>query len=225
MSSRWRLRGSTSNGRPSGPSMSIGSPGRRRVNHSVPRPIDAEVDRDDPGRRIDGVDRERPTQHHPGVVAGPDVDELAGPRAGREIRRVVGLEPLARQDLAAVDELGRGEPHRHAVGRPSAPLRPRRPPRRRQRPRLRRRRHPRRHRPRRRCPPWLRRRHRRRRRHPSLRRLRRDRGIRLGEGVGQVAEDVGRVVELDELFGAGQTSATRLRRPPGRPRRGTRHRT
>ena len=39
MSSRWRLRGSTSNGRPSGPSRSIASPGRSRVNHSVPRPM------------------------------------------------------------------------------------------------------------------------------------------------------------------------------------------
>ena len=33
----------------------------------------------------------------------------------------IRLEPLARQDLATVDELGRGEPHDHAVGRPSGP--------------------------------------------------------------------------------------------------------
>ena len=38
-SSRCRLRGSTSNGRPSGPSRSTGSPGRSRVNQSVPRPM------------------------------------------------------------------------------------------------------------------------------------------------------------------------------------------
>ena len=39
MSSRCWLRGSTSNGRPSGPSMSTWSPGRSRVNQSVPRPM------------------------------------------------------------------------------------------------------------------------------------------------------------------------------------------
>ncbi len=35
-------------------------------------------------------------------------------------RRVVRLQPLAGQDLAALHELRRGEPHRHAVGRSSA---------------------------------------------------------------------------------------------------------
>ena len=44
----------------------------------------------------------------PGVVAGPDVDELAGARAGRELRGVVRLEPLVREDLAAVEQLGAG---------------------------------------------------------------------------------------------------------------------
>ena len=34
---------------------------------------------------------------------------------------MVGLEPLAREDLAALHEFRRGEPHRHAVGRPSEP--------------------------------------------------------------------------------------------------------
>src|SRR6185369_8979606 len=34
--------------------------------------------------------------------------------------------------------------------------------------------------------------------------LGRDRGICLGERVGEIAKDVGRVVELDELFGAGE---------------------
>ena len=106
---------------------------------------DPEVDRDDAGDRVGGVERERPAQDHPGVVPGPDVDELAGPRPVREVGRVVRLEPLAGQDLAALDELGRGEPHGHAVGRPSAPssassasasassVRPRRPARRRPR--------------------------------------------------------------------------------------------
>jgi hypothetical protein len=102
------------------------------------------------------------------------------------------LEPLAGQDLPAVDELGRDEPHRHARAsssavlvaspRPSssalgvasaasasrrrsaAPASPRRE-------------------------------------------LRRDRRVGLGERVGEVAEDVGRVVVLDELVG-------RVERPP-----------
>ena len=153
-----------------------------------------------PGRRVDGVERERPAQDQARVVARPDVDELAGPRAARELRRVVRLEPLARQDLPALDELRRGEPHAHAVrsrprasssrrvlgvlGRPSAA-----------------------------------------RRRPSVVvlavELRGDRRERLGERVGEVAEDVGRVVELDELVGAGQRPPLAARRPRGRPRPGT----
>jgi hypothetical protein len=43
-----RLRGSTSNGRPSGPSMSSRSPSRARVSHSVPRPTVRKMERDDP---------------------------------------------------------------------------------------------------------------------------------------------------------------------------------
>ena len=123
---------------------------------------------------------------------------IASPRAIGDLGGVIRLEPLARQDLATVDELGRGEPHDHAVGRPRA-VRPRPCPR-----------CPRRRRRRRRC--------RRQHRSPRHRRrgcgirttgairgvgeLRRDRRIRLGEGIGQIAEDVGRVVELDELIGA-----------------------
>ena len=56
---------------------------------------------------------------------GPDVDELAGPGTGRQRRCVERLEPLPRQDLPALDQLGRDEPHAHAVGLavlvPSAP--------------------------------------------------------------------------------------------------------
>ena len=82
---------------------------------------DPEVDRDDARRRIRRVERERPTQDHPGEIPGPDVDELAGPRADRQVRGVVGLQPLAGQDLATVDQLRRRQPHRHALGSSSAP--------------------------------------------------------------------------------------------------------
>ena len=119
--------------------------------------------------------------------------ELAGPGARRERRRVERLEPLARQDLATLDELA---PRRAACSRGRLVLRlrgvvgssgsssavGRR---------------------------------------PSLGvvavglvavvlvvgSLRRDRREGLGERVGQVAEDVGRVVELDEVVGA-------VERPP-----------
>ena len=208
-SSRCRLRGSTSNGRPSGPSMSTSSPGRSRVNHSVPAADDPEVDRDDAGRRVGGVDRERPAQDHPGEVAGPDVDELAGPRAGRELRRVVGLEPLARTGSRGSR---RAPPRRAAWSRGRAVLRAlvvgaRRLPRRRRprRPPRRRRRRPRRRRSARgvlvvrATPPGRPRRGRRpgRRRRRSGRRTRRARPRRTA-------------------------SATRRRPPRGRPRRGTR---
>ena len=92
--------------------MSTASPGRSRVNQSVPRPIDPEVDRDDarsPASAVLSENGRRRTS--PEKSPGPDVDELAGARAARERRRVVRLEPLARQDLAALDELRRGEPH------------------------------------------------------------------------------------------------------------------
>ena len=88
-SSRCWLRGSTSNGRPSGPSRSTLSPGRRRVNHSVPRPmtrkwivivpVAASAVLSENGRR----------RTMPGEVPGPDMDELAGPRPDRELRGVV----------------------------------------------------------------------------------------------------------------------------------------
>ena len=147
----------------------------------------------DPRRGVDRVQRERPAQDHPGEVPGPDVDELAGPRARRDLRGVIGLEPLTREDLSTLDELRRGEPHRHAVGSSSAPsssadsasasARPSAAG----------------------SAPV-----------PSSaaalalggrRELRRDRRVGLGQRVGQVAEDVGRVVELDELVGA-------VERPP-----------
>ena len=85
-----------------------------------PPPDDPEMDRDDAGGGIGRVDRERPAQHHPGEVAGPDVDELARPRTGRQGRGVIRLQPLARKDLPTVDQLRRSEPHGHAVGRSSA---------------------------------------------------------------------------------------------------------
>src|SRR5688500_18313467 len=75
-----------------------------------------EVDRDDACRDVRRVDGERPTQHEPGVVAGPDVNELPGPGAAREPRRVERLEPLPRKDLSAIDELRSDEAHRHARG-------------------------------------------------------------------------------------------------------------
>ena len=122
---------------------------------------------------------------------GPDVDELAGARTGREGRCVIRLEPLARQDLPAVDQLRGGEPHGHAVGSSSASA----------------------------VvglgvgglgvafdPGGLRR--------GDLvatagairrtRELGRDRRERLGQRVGEVAEDIGRVVELDQLVGAAE---------------------
>ena len=115
--------------------------------------------------------------------------------------RVVRLEPLARQDLPTLDQLRRGEPHRHAVGLVLA--------RRRRRPSASASSSSARPAPRRPSPPP-----------PSpfgrvAGQLRRDRRERLGERVGQVAEDVGRVVELDELLGAARASATRPRRPRG----------
>ena len=82
------------------------------MNHSVPRPIGPEMDREGARDRVDRVERERPAQHQARVVARPDVDELAGARAGDEARGVVRLEPLAGQDLATVEQLGAGQPHR-----------------------------------------------------------------------------------------------------------------
>ena len=77
---------------------------------------DPEVDRDDARRGVRGVERERATQDHPGEVAGPGMDELARARTAGQRRGVIRLEPLARQDLPTLDQLGRSEPHRHAVG-------------------------------------------------------------------------------------------------------------
>ena len=120
-SSRCRLRGSTSNGRPSGPSMSTVSPGRSCVNHSVPRPMTRKWIVMMPGRRRRSVLSENGRRRtRPGEVAGPHVDELAGPRAARDVRGVERLQPLARQDLPTLDELRCSEPHAHAVGLPSA---------------------------------------------------------------------------------------------------------
>ena len=81
-----------------------------------PPPDGAEVDRDRAGCQVGGVDGERPAQDEPGEVAGPDVDELAGSRARRERRGVVRLQPLAGEDLPALDELGADEAHRQAAG-------------------------------------------------------------------------------------------------------------
>ena len=189
-SSRWRLRGSTSNGRPSGPSRSIRSPGRRRVNQSVPRPMTRKWIVTIPVDGVGRVQRERPAQDDPRVVARAHVHELAGTRAVGQLGCVVRLQPLARQDLPALDELRGSQPHGHAVGSALGAVlvglvligwstRPR--PHRRPRPRL----------PRRLV--------------GGLRRILGGHGReRLGERVGEVAEHVGRVVELDELLGAGE---------------------
>ena len=105
---------STSNGRPSGPSMSIVSPGRSRVNHSVPRPIVRKWIVIDAGRGVGGVDRERPAQDEPGVVAGPDVDELAGPRSrSRAPARGSDCSHWPGRISPALEELRGDEPHRH----------------------------------------------------------------------------------------------------------------
>src|SRR4051794_6338511 len=69
------------------------------------------MDGDDPRRGVGGVDRERSPEDEPRPVAGTDVHELARTRAGRDRRCVERLEPLARQDLAALDELRADETH------------------------------------------------------------------------------------------------------------------
>src|SRR5512146_2134961 len=74
----------------------------------------------DPGGRIRRVQRKRAAEDQPREVAGPDVDELAGPRPDREIRGVIRLQPLAGQNLATVDQLRRRQPHGHALGSSSA---------------------------------------------------------------------------------------------------------
>ena len=175
----------------------------------------AEMDGDDPGDRVGGVDRERPAQDHPAVIAGPDVHELSGARAGRDIGGVIRLEPLARQDLPALHELRRGEAHRHAVGRSSASPDCRH----RHRPRPRRLRHQRS--PRRlqrrpfpcRRPGW---------RHPSRRR--RIPGRPPGRPPPRHPQDPrtrrsGRRTRRAHRHRSRSATARRL--PPGRPRRGT----
>ena len=58
----------------------------------------------------------RPPKDEPRIVAGANVDELAGPRAAGEARRVKRLQPLPGKDLPTIDELRRDDPHRHARG-------------------------------------------------------------------------------------------------------------
>ena len=149
------------------------SPGRRRVNHSVPRPMTRKWIVMMPVAASVVLSENGPAQDHAREVAGPDVDELARPRAAREVGRVVGLEPLARQDLPTLDEFRRGEPHAHAVGSSSASSAASST-----------------------APPAA--------SSSAASPLSSgaDRREGLGERVGQVAEDVGRVVELDELVGA-----------------------
>src|SRR3972149_6049611 len=65
---------------------------------------DPVMDRDDPGDGVGGVDGERPPEHEPRQAPRPRVDELAGPRSGCELWRMERLQPLARQNLAGVDE-------------------------------------------------------------------------------------------------------------------------
>ena len=86
-----------------------------------PPPDLPEVDRDRAGRRVGRVDGERTPQDEPGPVAGSDVDELTGPDPRGKRRRVVVLQPLAGQDLPALEELRGDELHRPGVcaGRPS----------------------------------------------------------------------------------------------------------
>ena len=124
------------------------------------------------------------------------------------VRRVERLQPLPGQDLPTLEQLGRDEPHRHAratssvvassasassaLGFASASSSA--------------------------SASRLRPRRRRAVRRVRARQLRRDRRVGLGERVGQVAEDVGRVVVLDDLIGR-RASATR---PP--PRGGPRPR-
>src|SRR5689334_11230050 len=64
--------------------------------------MDGDVARDP----VQRVDAERPTQHQTAVVGCPDVDELTGLCPGGEPGRVVSLEPLPGQELAALGELG-----------------------------------------------------------------------------------------------------------------------
>ena len=95
-------------------------PGAQPGEPVGPPPDHPEMDRDDAGGGISRVDRERPPQDHPGEVPGPNVDELARSRSVRQGWSVIRLQPLARKDLPTVDQLRRSEPHGHAVGRSSA---------------------------------------------------------------------------------------------------------
>ena len=163
-----------------------------------PAPDLPEVDRDGARGGVRGVHGERTAQDEARPVARPDVDELARPGRARERRRVVLLEPLAGQDLAALEELGLDQ--LHGRSRTSGPGR----------------------------------------RDPSGQRslsassspsasssvvlvvlvvlvveLRRDGRIGLGDRVGHVAEDIGRVVELDELLRRAERPPLAARRPRG----------
>ena len=220
ISSRWRDRESTSNGRPSGPIMSTrcrpaasqssqpragGAPGPWIV--SVPL---AGVGRDD---------RERPADRQPAGLDGAHVDVLARrarprrshgratrsatgpgrPRGARRApRRPRASAPRAGGSGLASDDRSAAPVAVDRLGAIVVGRRPRRPP------------------------------------SAALRasassaaasssssRSGRDARERLGERVGEVAEDVGRVVELDELVGAGRARATRRRCPRAGPRRGT----
>src|SRR4051812_5883183 len=71
-----------------------------------PAPDRPVMDRDGAGRGVGRVDREGSPEDEARQVAGANVDELAGPRPGGEIRRVERLKPLTREDLPAVDQLG-----------------------------------------------------------------------------------------------------------------------
>ena len=152
-----------------------------------------EVDGDLARRPVDGVDAERPSKHEAAVVGRPDVDELAGLGASRQPRCAIALEPLAGQELAGLDELGVEQLH----GRGLRPTRPAGTD-----------------------------------RQAGLSSsvvsvsavgvlalIRRDLRVLLGERLGEVAEQVGRVVELDQLLGALEASPTGPRpRPPRRAR-------
>ena len=196
MSSRCWLRGSTSNGRPERPEQVDLVAGPQPREPVGPAPDDPEVDRDDAGRR-------RPWCSARTAGAGPSRRSRRSGR-GRTGRRASRSRGPARGTPGAT---GPGRISRlstssaaasRMVTRSGGPPRPRR-----------------RRRPSATSSPssassavldrvaGLRPR-RRRRRSASSASSGRHRRERLGQRVGQVAEDVGRVVELDELLGAGQ---------------------
>ena len=62
---------------------------------------------DDPGRRVDGVDRERAPDHQPLVVGEEDLQDLAGARRDGDRRRMEGVDPLVGEDDPPLDQLRR----------------------------------------------------------------------------------------------------------------------